>query len=59
VMAGTNDILYHHGLEQIACNYRFLLEKAPSGQRLIVTLIPFMSLAKPEKVPPICRAESE
>ena len=28
VMAGTNDILNHHALEQIACNYRFLLEKA-------------------------------
>ena len=43
VMAGTNDILYHHGLDQIACHYRFLLEKAPPGQRLIVTLIPYMS----------------
>jgi lysophospholipase L1-like esterase len=43
VMAGTNDILFHHALEQIACHYRFLLDKASGGQRLIVTLIPYMS----------------
>jgi lysophospholipase L1-like esterase len=44
VMAGTNDLLtYHHTLEQIVCNYGFLLEKVPAEQRLIVTLIPYTS----------------
>jgi lysophospholipase L1-like esterase len=44
VMAGTNDIVtYRHTLEQIVCNYRFLLDKAPPEQRLIVTLIPYTS----------------
>jgi lysophospholipase L1-like esterase len=44
VMAGSNDILsYHHTLEQIVCSYQFLLEKAPTEQRLIVTLIPYTS----------------
>ena len=57
VMAGTNDILYHHALEQIACNYNFLLEKAPTGQRLIVTLIPYMSF--PEYPADIRAANSE
>jgi lysophospholipase L1-like esterase len=45
VMAGTNDLLtYHHSLEQIVCDYRSLLDKAPTGPRLIVTLIPYTSL---------------
>ena len=57
VMAGTTDILYHHALDQIACNYRFLLEKAPTGQRLIATLIPYMSF--PEYTADIRAANSE
>ena len=44
VMAGTNDIVtYHHTLEQIVCNYQFLLEKVPTQLQLIVTLIPYTS----------------
>src|SRR5262249_14837963 len=31
---------------QIVCNYGFLLEKAPTEQRLIVTLIPYTSFAE-------------
>jgi lysophospholipase L1-like esterase len=57
VMAGTNDILNHHALEQIACNYRFLLEKILTGQPLIVTLIPYMSF--PEYTADIRAANSE
>jgi lysophospholipase L1-like esterase len=57
VMAGTNDILNDYALEQIACNYRFLLEKASTGQRLIVTLIPYMSF--PEYTAAIRAANSE
>ena len=42
VMAGTNDLLtYHRPSEQIVCDYRSL--KAPTGQRLIVALIPYTS----------------
>jgi lysophospholipase L1-like esterase len=58
VMAGTNDLLtYHHTLEQIACDYRFLLEKAPTEQRLIITLIPYTSF--PEHTDNIRAANSE
>jgi lysophospholipase L1-like esterase len=47
MMAGTNDLLtYHHTLEQIICNYGFLLEKARTKQRLIVTLIPYTSFVE-------------
>ena len=58
VMAGTNDIVtYHHTLEQIVCNYRFLLDKAPTEQRLIVTLIPYTSF--PEYTDDIRAANTE
>jgi lysophospholipase L1-like esterase len=47
VMAGTNDLLtYHHSLEQIVCDYRSLLDKAPTEQRLIITLIPYTSFSE-------------
>jgi alpha-glucosidase len=47
MMVGTNDLLtYHHSLEQIVCNYGLLLEKVPTDQRLIVTLIPYTSFAE-------------
>jgi lysophospholipase L1-like esterase len=58
VMAGTNDvILYHHTIEQIVCNYQYLLEKAPAEQRLIVTLIPYTSF--PEYTDDIRAANSK
>jgi lysophospholipase L1-like esterase len=57
VMAGTNDILNHHALEQIACNYKYLLQRTATGQRLIVTLIPYMSF--PEYTADIRAANSE
>ena len=58
VMAGTNDIVtYHHTLEQIICNYRFLLDKTPIEQRLIVTLIPYTSF--PEYTDDIRAANTE
>src|SRR3977135_2321838 len=44
VMAGPNTRLtHHHTLEQSAGDYRFLLENAPTEQRLIITLIPYTS----------------
>jgi len=58
VMVGTNDLLtYHHTLEQIACNYGFLLERAPKEQRLIATLIPYTSF--PEHTDTIRAANTE
>ena len=58
VMAGTNDIVtYHHTLEQIVCNYQFLLEEVPAELQLIVTLIPYTSF--PEYTDNIRIANSE
>jgi lysophospholipase L1-like esterase len=58
VMAGTNDLLtYRHTLEQIVCDYRSLLDKAPTGLRLIVTLIPYTSF--PEHTDKIRAVNSE
>src|SRR5262249_44785888 len=45
VMAGTNEI-NRHPVEQIICNYRYLIDEVPSGQKVIVTLIPYTAFGE-------------